>query len=104
MVTTIEGSLSPATNMPLNMPHKTPTPSPITTSSGTPAPTFDYTEAYTVVNAQAGISKNDWKVIAYVENLFDDSSITYVHPEGFLDSRYARVRPQTIGVRFSYEY
>ena len=71
---------------------------------GTPAPTFDYTEAYTVVNAQAGISKNDWKVIAYVENLFDDSSITYVHPEGFLDSRYARVRPQTVGVRVSYEY
>ncbi|KCZ86199.1 TonB-dependent receptor [Hyphomonas adhaerens MHS-3] len=71
---------------------------------GTPAPTFDYTEAYTVVNAQAGISKNDWKVVAYVENLFDDSSITYVHPEGFLDSRYARVRPQTVGVRVSYEY
>jgi outer membrane receptor protein involved in Fe transport len=71
---------------------------------GVPAATFDYTDAYTVVNAQAGISKNDWKVVAYVENLFDDSSITYVHPEGFLDSRYARVRPQTVGVRFSYEY
>ena len=70
----------------------------------TPAPTFDYTEAYTVVNAQAGISKDDWKVVAYVENLFDDKSITYVHPEGFLDSRYARVRPLTVGVRLSYDY
>ncbi|KDA01146.1 TonB-dependent receptor [Hyphomonas oceanitis SCH89] len=70
----------------------------------TPAPTFDYTEAYTIVNAQAGISKDDWKVVAYVENLFDDKSITYVHPEGFLDSRYARVRPLTVGVRLSYDY
>ena len=69
---------------------------------GVPAATFDYTDAYTVVNAQAGISKNDWKVVAYIENLLDDSSITYVHPEGFLDSRYARVRPQTVGVRVSY--
>jgi iron complex outermembrane recepter protein len=43
-------------------------------------------------------------VIAYVENLFDDKSITYVHPEGFLDSRYARLRPLTVGVRLSYEY
>ena len=69
-----------------------------------PAPTFDYTEAYTVVNVQTGLSKDNWKLVGYVENLFDDSSITYVHPEGFLDSRYARVRPQTVGVRLSVEY
>lgn len=69
-----------------------------------PAPTFDYTDAYTVMNVQAGISKGNWKVTGYVENLFDDSSITYVHPESFVDARYARVRPQTIGVRLSVEY
>lgn len=71
---------------------------------GVPAATFDFTDAYTLVNAQAGMSKDSWKVVAYVENLFDDSSITYVHPEGFLDSRYARVRPTTFGVRVGYEY
>ena len=41
---------------------------------------------------------------AYVENLFDDSKITYVHPEAFLDGRYARMRPRTIGVRANYRF
>ncbi|MEM5516272.1 TonB-dependent receptor [Henriciella sp. AS95] len=71
---------------------------------GVPAPTFDYTDAYTVVNLQAGLSKDNWKLAGYVENLFDDNSITYVHPESFLDGRYARQRPQTFGVRVSVEY
>jgi hypothetical protein len=42
--------------------------------------------------------------VGYVENLFDDSSITYVHPESFVDARYARLRPQTFGVRLSVDY
>ena len=69
-----------------------------------PAPTFDYTDAYTVVNLQAGLSRNNWQFTGYVENLFDDNSITYVHPESFVDARYARQRPQTVGVRVSVEY
>lgn len=69
-----------------------------------PAPTFDFTDAYTVVNVQTGLSKDNWKLVGYVENLFDDKSITYVHPESFIDARYARVRPQTVGVRLSVEY
>ena len=66
--------------------------------------TFDYTDAYTVVNLQAGMSRDQWKAVAYVENLLDDSSITYVHPEAFLDGRYARLRPRTVGIRLSYEF
>ena len=69
-----------------------------------PAPTFDFTDAYTVVNLQAGLSKDNWQITGYVENLFDDNSITYVHPESFIDARYARQRPQTVGVRLSVEY
>ncbi len=69
-----------------------------------PAPTFDYTDAYSVVNLQTGVSKDNWKLVGYVENLFDDSSITYVHPESFVDARYARLRPQTFGVRLSVDY
>ena len=69
-----------------------------------PSPTFDYTDAHTVFNAQLGVSKDNWKVTGYVENLFDDSSVTYVHPESFVDARYARVRPRTVGVRLSLEY
>lgn len=69
-----------------------------------PAATFDYTDAYTTLNLQAGIEKDNWKVTGYVENLFDDNSVTYVHPEAFTDARYARLRPQTIGVRLSLDY
>ena len=69
-----------------------------------PAATFDYSDAYTTLNLQAGIEKDNWKVTGYVENLFDDNSVTYVHPEAFTDARYARLRPQTIGVRLSLDY
>jgi len=41
-----------------------------------PAATFDYTDAYTTLNLQAGIEKDNWKVTGYVENLFDDNSVT----------------------------
>ena len=41
---------------------------------------------------------------AYVENLFDDHSITYVHPEAFVANRYATQRPRTIGVRVSFDF
>lgn len=68
------------------------------------APTFDNTDAYTVVNLQAGLSRDQWKFTGYVENLLDDKSITYVHPEAFLDGRYARLRPLTVGARLSYEF
>lgn len=68
------------------------------------APTFDFTEKYTVVNLQAGVDLDRYKVTGYVENLFDNDAITYVHPEAFLDSRYARLRPFTVGVRVSAEF
>lgn len=71
---------------------------------GVTSPQFDNTEAYTVVNLNGGFERDNWKVTAYVENLFDDKSITYVHPEAFLDGRYGRVRPLTVGVRIGYEY
>ena len=56
------------------------------------------------MNLYAGIIIGDWNVTAYVENLFDESSITYVHPEAFLDGRYARMRPLTAGVRVGAEF
>lgn len=64
------------------------------------SPTFDFTESYTVVNLLAGVVKDNWKLTAYVENLLDDDAITYVHPEAFLDGRYARLRPRTFGLRY----
>ena len=71
---------------------------------GVISPTYDHTDEYTVVNATLAAAFDNYTVAAYVENLFDDSSISYVHPEGFVDSLYARVRPRTVGVRVGYEF
>lgn len=68
------------------------------------SPTYDFTEAWTNVNLYAGAKFRSLDVTAYVENLFNDKSITYVHPEAFLDGRYARLRPRTIGVRANYRF
>ena len=71
---------------------------------GVVSPTFDYTDAYTVVNANVAAAFDNYTVGLYVENLFDDRSVTYVHPEAFLDGRYALVRPRTVGVRVGYRF
>lgn len=71
---------------------------------GVPQPTFDYTESYTFVNANLAVAFDQFTVGAYIENVFNDRSITYVHPEAFLDGRYARLRPRTVGVRIGYEF
>ena len=69
-----------------------------------PLATFDYTDSYTFANANFAVAFDQFTVGAYVENIFDDRSVTYVHIENFLDSRYARLRPRTIGVRLGYEF
>ncbi|GAA0655591.1 TonB-dependent receptor [Brevundimonas lenta] len=69
-----------------------------------PLPTYDHTDSYTFVNANLAFAFQEFTVAAYVENLFDDHSVNYVHPEAFIDGRYGRLRPRTIGVRIGYEY
>ncbi len=68
------------------------------------SPTYDYTDAYENVNATFAVAIDRTTVGAYVENLLDDHSITYVHPEAFLASRYGTMRPRTVGVRLGYEF
>lgn len=67
-------------------------------------PTYDFTESWENVNIYVGANVGDLSITAYVENLLDDNSITYVHPEAFLASRYATLRPRTIGVRLGYSF
>jgi outer membrane receptor protein involved in Fe transport len=69
-----------------------------------PLPTYDFTDSYTFVNANVAFAFDKFTVGAYVENLFDDHSVNYIHPEAFLDSRYGRLRPRTVGIRVGYEY
>jgi hypothetical protein len=45
-----------------------------------------------------------WMLTGYVENLFDDDSFIYIHPEAFIDGRYAIPTPRTYGVRVEYRY
>lgn len=69
------------------------------------SPTYGFTDAWTNVNLYAGVVvAGNLNVTAYVENLFDDSEITYIHPEAFLDGRFARMRPRTIGIRAGYNF
>lgn len=68
------------------------------------SPTYGHTDSYSNVNASFGITKGNWTGTAYVENLFDDHSITYIHPEAFLASRFGTMRPRTVGIRIGYEY
>ncbi|EGF91842.1 tonB dependent receptor family protein [Asticcacaulis biprosthecium C19] len=64
-----------------------------------PMPTFDYTDAYTLVNTTLAIAMDNYTVGFYVENLTNSDSVVYVHPETFFTSRYARLTPRTVGVR-----
>jgi outer membrane receptor protein involved in Fe transport len=72
---------------------------------GIPSVTYDETESYTNVNLSLGTVLNDnFTVTGYIENLFDDDSYIYVHPEAFIESRYGIQRPFTFGVRLLYLY
>ena len=69
------------------------------------SPQYDFTEEYVFANAYAGVNiTSDISVTAYVENVFNNDAITYVHPEAFLDGRYGRLRPRTYGVRTSFTF
>jgi outer membrane receptor protein involved in Fe transport len=68
-------------------------------------PTYGFTESYDSVNLALGADIGArLKATLYVENLFDDHSITYLHPEAFADARASTLRPRTIGVRIGYDY
>jgi hypothetical protein len=64
--------------------------------------TFGYTDDYSNVNLSLGLKRRDWSAQLYVENLLDDHSITYIHPEAFLFSRFGTMRPRTVGIRIGY--
>ncbi len=67
-----------------------------------PLATFGKTDAYSNVNLSLGLKKGGLSAQFYVENLFDDHSITYIHPEAFLNSRFGTMRPRTFGIRLGY--
>lgn len=69
------------------------------------SPQYDFTDEYVYTNAYAGVNLSpDLSITAYVENVFNNDAINYVHPEAFLDGRYGRLRPRTFGVRTNVKF
>lgn len=64
--------------------------------------TFGETDEYVNTNLSFGIKRRDFTAQLYVENVFDDHSAVYIHPEAFLNSRVGTLRPRTIGIRIGY--
>lgn len=71
---------------------------------GVAQPTFGYTDSYTIVNAALAASFDNLTIGLYAENLRDDRSVNYIHPEAFIDGRYGVNRPRTVGVRVGYKF
>ncbi len=72
---------------------------------GVPVATYDESDSYSIVNLTLGATFGEHvTVTGYIENLFDDDSFNYVHPEAFIEARYGIPIPRTWGVRVSYDY
>lgn len=69
---------------------------------GVLSPLYDTTDAYTFVNLQTGLTRGPVNATLYVENLGNSQAVTYIHPEAFVYSRYAILRPRTFGIRIGY--
>jgi outer membrane receptor protein involved in Fe transport len=67
-----------------------------------PLSTFGRTDGYVNTNLSFGIKHRDLTAQLYVENVFDDHSVVYIHPEAFLVSRFGTLRPRTVGIRIGY--
>ena len=71
---------------------------------GVPSPLYGFTDSYGRLNASLGAKfDNGLSAQLYVENALDDDSITYIHPEAFVASRFGTMAPRTIGVRLAYQ-
>lgn len=71
---------------------------------GTRSPLYGYTDDYTNINLQTGFGIGKTTTTLYVENLTNSDAVVYIHPEAFIDSRYAILRPRTYGIRFGYQF
>lgn len=73
-------------------------------TQGTRSALYDSTDAYTYINLQTGIGIGKTTATLYVENLGNSDAVVYIHPEAFVDSRYAILRPRTFGLRVGYQF
>jgi iron complex outermembrane receptor protein len=60
-------------------------------------------ESYAIANVSVGITKDDWKVELYVDNLTDESAVLYIDTQQFTP-KVVTSRPRTVGLRLSYDF
>lgn len=60
-------------------------------------------DSYTTADAALGVTKDEWKVEMFVENLTDERAELFINTQD-KDERIFTNRPRTIGIRFSYDY
>jgi iron complex outermembrane receptor protein len=73
-------------------------------SAGVRSALYGSTDSYTFINAQTGVRFGKVSAMLYGENLGNSRATTYIHPEAFVYSRYAILRPRTVGVRVGYDF
>lgn len=69
-----------------------------------PSAVYNMTDAYAYLNFQTGIKLGKLSATWYMENIANSRAVVYVHPENFIYSRYAILRPRTFGVRIGYDF
>ncbi|MFZ0269244.1 TonB-dependent receptor [Caulobacter sp.] len=77
---------------------------PNTPGKTTVSPLYGYTDSYTYVNLQTGLTFGKLTTALYVENLGNSRATVYIHPEAFVYSRDAILRPLTFGLRVGYDF
>ena len=60
-------------------------------------------ESYVIGNVSVGMTYQNWKVEAFVDNVFDKSAILNIDTQQYTP-KVVTNRPRTIGLRFSYDY
>jgi outer membrane receptor protein involved in Fe transport len=60
-------------------------------------------ESYAIANESVGITKDDWKVELYIDNLTDESAVLYIDTQQFTP-KVVTNRPRTVGLRMSYDF
>ena len=69
--------------------------------AGVPSANFGYTDDVTKVDLSLGYVTDKWSAVLYAENAFDDDGYTFIMPQTFFDDRHMKLRPRTVGIRFT---
>ena len=60
-------------------------------------------ESYVLMNVSFGVTNDEWKAELFIDNLTDESAISYIDTQQFTP-KVSTNRPRTAGVRFSYDF